>query len=466
VSGLPSKWAVIPLRAIAAKIVDGSHNPPAKADEGYPMLSARNVQEEAVHFDDYRLVSPSAFASEHKRTKIQPGDVLLTIVGAIGRTAVVRGEQQFVLQRSVAVIGELQGVEPRFLSKAFLNPSFQQWLNDNAKGTAQKGIYLKRLASAQIAIPPLPEQRRIVAKIDSLSAKSGRARDQLDHIPQLVKKYKQAILAAAFRGELTREWRNAKSETVAWTETTAGKIIQDIVAGKNLRCEERPPAANEIGVLKVSAVTWGSFNPQATKTLPKKFVPSELTRVRPGDFLISRANTIELVGAVVIVAETPPNLFLSDKVLRLGMAEENKPWMLWFLRSPQGRAAIEESSTGNQLSMRNLSQAALREIVVPLPNRDEQREIVRRIETAFAWIDRLAAEATSARKLIDTLDQAVLAKAFRGELVPQDPNDEPASVLLERIRAEREVTARPKRVFKKAVTIAKKGVKVRKKRSR
>jgi type I restriction enzyme S subunit len=78
-------------------------------------------------------------------------------------------------------------------------------------------------------------------------------------------------------------------------------------------------------------------------------------------------------------------------------------------------------------------------IGIPLPSLDEQREIIRRIVIAFAWIDRLASETTSARKLIDHLDQAILVKAFRGELVPQDPNDEPASVLLERIRAEREV---------------------------
>lgn len=77
--------------------------------------------------------------------------------------------------------------------------------------------------------------------------------------------------------------------------------------------------------------------------------------------------------------------------------------------------------------------------------RDRQAEIVHRIETAFAWIDRLATEATSARKLIDRLDQAVLAKAFRGELVPQDPADEPASVLLERIRAERGAAPKARR---------------------
>ena len=150
--------------------------------------------------------------------------MLLTVVGAIGRTAVVDDDQPFVLQRSVAVVGGQKGIVPHFLSKAFLNPPFQQWLNDDAKGTAQKGIYLKALGSAQIAVPPLAEQRRIVAKIDSLSTKSRRARDQLDHIPRLVEKYKQAILAAAFRGELTREWRNSNVVQINWITSTIGDV--------------------------------------------------------------------------------------------------------------------------------------------------------------------------------------------------------------------------------------------------
>ena len=79
----------------------------------------------------------------------------------------------------------------------------------------------------------------------------------------------------------------------------------------------------------------------------------------------------------------------------------------------------------------------LRGTYFPMMNQEEQHEIVRRIEIAFKWIDRLVAEATSARKLIDHLERAILVKAFRGELVPQDPNDEPASVLLERIKQER-----------------------------
>jgi type I restriction enzyme S subunit len=98
----------------------------------------------------------------------------------------------------------------------------------------------------------------------------------------------------------------------------------------------------------------------------------------------------------------------------------------------------------------NLNLGTIKAWRIPLPSCDEQHEVIRRIETAFGWIDRLASEATDARKLIDHLDQAVLAKAFQGELVPQNPSDEPASVLLERIRAERKPTLSGSRAIRTA----------------
>jgi type I restriction enzyme S subunit len=127
------------------------------------------------------------------------------------------------------------------------------------------------VSDAAIRVPPLPEQRRIVARIDSLSGKSKRACYQLDHIPRLVDKYKQAILAAAFRGDLTAKWRSQSNLRDSWETRTIGSLLHGITAGKNLRCEERPPAEHEKGVLKVSAVTWGRFDSRAAKTLPLAF---------------------------------------------------------------------------------------------------------------------------------------------------------------------------------------------------
>jgi type I restriction enzyme S subunit len=211
---------------------------------------------------------------------------------------------------------------------------------------------------------------------------------------------------------MTQERRELDSKSRVWSSIAAGEIIHGIVAGKNLRCEERPPASHERGVLKVSAVTWGKFDPLAAKTLPPDFIPPSQTQVRVGDFLISRANTLELVGAVVVVDQTPPNLFLSDKILRLEMADEDKPWMLWFLRSPHGRRAIESSATGNQLSMRNISQQALRTIEVPWPSDGERCEITRRIDSLSAKSKRARDHLDHLPRLVEKYKQAILADVF------------------------------------------------------
>jgi type I restriction enzyme S subunit len=214
-----------------------------------------------------------------------------------------------------------------------------------------------------------------------------------------------------------------------------------------MRCEERPPRDGELWVVKVSAVTWGRFDPRKSKTLPPDYNPPENARIHAGDLLISRANTLELVGAVVLVDSEPKGLFLSDKILRLVVEEDVKRWVLWFLRSTFGRSQIENLATGNQLSMRNISQDALRRIRFPFPPAEIRRQLIERVESAFTRADRLEAEAARALALLDRLETAILTKAFKGELVPQDPNDEPASVLLERTKAARsqQAQSQPKR---------------------
>src|SRR5262245_21589004 len=124
------------------------------------------------------------------------------------------------------------------------------------------------------------------------------------------------------------------------------------------------------------------------------------------------------------------------------MRDSYKKWVLFWLRSEQGSKQIEQLASGNQLSMRYLSQANLKAILLRLPREDEREEIVRRVETLFAFADRLEARYNAAHAHVERLTPALLAKAFRGELVPQDPNDEPASVLLERIRTK--AVAQPK----------------------
>ncbi len=175
------------------------------------MLSARNINDFRVLFDDYRLISDSAFEQENARTKVAPGDVLLTIVGTIGRTAVVtENNPPFALQRSVAVLRPC-GISARYLAYALNSPEQQQWLINNAKGTAQKGIYLKTLGAAQIPFAPAAEQTRIVAKLEELLSDLDAGVVELKAAQKKLAQYRQSLLKAAVEGALTAEWRAQRS---------------------------------------------------------------------------------------------------------------------------------------------------------------------------------------------------------------------------------------------------------------
>ncbi|RWK41713.1 hypothetical protein [Mesorhizobium sp.] len=197
-----------------------------------------------------------------------------------------------------------------------------------------------------------------------------------------------------------------------WAQTTLSGLLHRCEAGKNMRCEERLPRDGERGVVKVSAVTWGRFDPTQSKTLPANYLPPEVARIRNGDLLISRANTIELVGAVAMVDVAPNSLFLSDKVLRLVVEEDAKRWVLWFLRSSFGRKQIEELASGNQHSMRNISQDALRRVRLPVAPATEQRRVVQKIDSLTGKSKRARDHLDHIPRLVEKYKQAVLAAAF------------------------------------------------------
>ena len=162
---LPDSWNWTSLREIALSISDGSHNPPPNNGSGIPLLSAANINDNSILMNEIsRWITNEEWKIENQRTNIEVGDVLLTIVGSIGRSAVVQNNNHFALQRSVAVIKPCL-INPLYLMHIVQSPQIQKWLTDNSKGTAQKGIYLNALSLMIIPIPPLAEQARIVERI-------------------------------------------------------------------------------------------------------------------------------------------------------------------------------------------------------------------------------------------------------------------------------------------------------------
>lgn len=173
---------------VCAKITDGSHNPPQGIScSEYLMLSSKNIYDDDISFDDPRYLSKENYETENKRTQISAGDILLTIVGTVGRAAVVsKTEKKICLQRSVAVIKPKQElIDSRFLM--YQLQSMRTHLEQEARGVAQKGIYLRQVENLQIKVPSRGEQLQVVSNLDQISELISLRKQQLAKLDELVK---------------------------------------------------------------------------------------------------------------------------------------------------------------------------------------------------------------------------------------------------------------------------------------
>ena len=448
----PITWTTTSLSEVCTKIVDGSHNPPKAVENGFPMLSAKNIYKRKVFFDDYRLISKEDFEIENNRTNISSGDVLLTIVGAIGRGAVVNeGLDKFTLQRSVAVLKPFQ-INPKYLSYALEAPKLQKYLQDNAKGTAQKGIYLKALSAVTIPLAPLNEQRRIADKLDTTLARVDTLNDRLARITPLLKRFRQSVLAAATSGRLTEDWRQNKDiSTFSWKAITEFReqILPDLPNSwkwvefsevASVQSDLRDPSEyqNEIHLAPNHIEPWSgkisgcqTIADDAVKSPKHWFNAGQIvySKIRPNLCKVAIPNFSGLCSADMYPISTK----LNDSYL-----------LLWMLGE---RFTSWASNAESRTVLPKINTKELGKIPVPVTSAEEQTEIVRRVETLLAFADRLEARLQSAQTAAERLTPALLAKAFRGELVPQDPSDEPATELLRRLREARaaDTASKPKR---------------------
>ena len=195
-------WGILELKDACNKITDGSHNPPKGVNKSdYRMLSSQNIQNGYLDVGKVRYLSEADFRMENTRTQAKKGDVLLTIVGTIGRTCVLKGDEgNLVFQRSVAVLSPKESVVSEYLMYTLL--SLNTYLNEEANGAAQKGIYLKQLSKIEISVPSIEEQNQIIAILDNLNAKCRVLQDNYAKTIALCDDLKQALLRKAFNGEL------------------------------------------------------------------------------------------------------------------------------------------------------------------------------------------------------------------------------------------------------------------------
>lgn len=311
---------------------------------------------------------------------------------------------------------------------------FFQWDTNRIKqqqgsGSTMLHVTKKSMEERAIPVPPTPEQRRIAAKLDTTLAAVESCRQRLDGVAAILKRFRQAVLAAATSGELTREWREESGFDFDWPEVQLG----DHAVGFNYGTSAKSQRKGEIPVLRMGNIQAGEIDwvdlvyTSDLKEIAKYMLDS-------GDVLFNRTNSPELVGKTAVYRGEQPAIYAGYLIRVRCSASLDPEFLNLSLNSPQGRDYCW-SVKSDGVSQSNINAKKLAAYPFELPPIEEQGEIVRRAQALFSIAGQLETRLNTSRNVVDRLTPALLAIAFRGELVPQDPNEEPASELLAKLKA-------------------------------
>ncbi len=376
-----------------------------------PYLRVANVQD--GHLDLREVKEIDVLVDEAEKWRLQPGDILLTEGGdwdKLGRGTVWQGEIPNCIHQNhiFRVRTSPSEFDPRFLAAFIGSPHGKSYFQAAAKQTTNlASINQSQLKELRVPWLPLPEQQRIVTRIEELAARIERARGLRREAAQEVEAA-QRVAAAAWLGDAVDE---------SWPDLA--RVVEYIENGWSPQCLPERAAPGEWGVLKVGAVSTGRFVAEENKKLPADLAPRPQLEVRHGDFLMGRANVAALTGACAIAVDPPSRLLLCDKIFRFHFkadAQVDSRYLDYALKSKPLRSQIEAGATGTSSSMKNISKDKVLRLRLPLPSLTEQQEIA-------TYLDGLRAKADAVKRLqgesadeLDALLPALLARAFRGEL--------------------------------------------------
>jgi type I restriction enzyme S subunit len=425
-SELPEGWAAVELNELIDEIVGGGT--PSKSDPGnfegsVPFMTVKDMNTPRPnttvdHISEHAVATSS--------TNVVPEDTLV-IATRIGLGKVVRPVIPVAINQDLKAIFHNDAVQHDFLERWFQRHT--RTIQSLGKGTTVKGITLPVLRSLPVTLPPYEEQKRIAAKIESLTAKSARTRTELTKIETLVERYKAAILSAVFSGTLSPPGHPMTSHAL---EELIDEGPKNGVSPKPSNAPDAPTS------LKLSATSTGDMvlNDATTKQVDIQLDHSSKYWLKDGDILVQRANSLKYLGATARYAGEAHKYIYPDLMMRIRPKFDVDGEYLWrFLNSTAARSYFQENATGTAGNMPKINGSILRNLNVPIPHDvDEQKRLAAIVRSAFHRIDRVRAEAIAGLTKVNALDRCILAQAFRGDLVPQDPTDEPAETLLERIR--------------------------------
>ncbi len=407
--GLPDGWRLMRLGALVTMTGGGT---PSKNNSAYwggtiTWVSPKDMKTSEL-FDTQDHITETASAQSATKL-IAPGAVLVvfrsgilahSLPVSINRVAVTLNQDMKALTPCSEITSEFLAYFLRSAQRAILAHTQKQ-------GATVQSIDADKFSRILLPVPPLAEQRRIVARIEELAARIEQARGLRREAVYDVDMALSQGTAEFFPSAIDETWREL------------AHIVDHIENGWSPKCLPEPAGEGEWGVLKVGAVSSGRFMAHENKRLPSELTPRPELAVRPGDFLMGRANTAELTGACAIAIDPPPRLMLCDKIFRLHFkpgAEVDTRYLDYTLKSKPLRAQIEAGATGTSSSMKNISKEKVMRLRLPLPPLSEQQRIACHLDGLHAKSEQLLRLQIMNTAELNALMPTLLNRAFQGEL--------------------------------------------------
>ncbi len=404
-----------------------------------PYIRAANIQDFGVEVSD--VLKMDFDASDYSNFELKAGDVLVVEGGSVGRSAIYRGNiPGACFQNTVIRFQANEGLTtPEFANYLFRWYYIREAFRDVARQTTIAHLGLTRFAGMPFLLPPLPEQRRIVEAIEANFARLEAATGALKSANRALARYPTAILHQVMEfgqpGHRGGEIPNQNGWRSEWPTRALGELLcEPLRNGATTR-----PASEDTGVrtLTLTAVTTGDFSTKNTKPSGISQHGAEAFWLKAGDILIERANTRELVGISAIYRGPERFAVYPDMVIRARFRDDVVPeFASYVLASPLARKYFQTMAKGVAGNMPKIDQPTIRSLKVPHPSQSAQREAIGTIDRHLSMVKATQREVDTATAKLNSLRAAILRAAFEGRLVPQDPTDEPASALLERITRE------------------------------
>ncbi|WP_318435359.1 restriction endonuclease subunit S [Photobacterium leiognathi] len=439
-SELPKGWVSVCLNDVVDKIVGGGT--PSKSKPSYytgeiPWMTVKDMNK--LYLTD-TIDHITQEAVDNSSTNVIPaGTPIIATRMSLGK--IVRANFDSAINQDLKAI---------FVNSSINKFYFEYWYRSKSMlieslgtGTTVKGVRLEVLKDLKFPLSSLNEQKRIVEKLDEVLAQVDTIKARLDGIPAILKRFRQSVLAAAVSGKLTLLENNSPNFS------KLGDCGIDIKTGPfGSALHKADYIEGGISVINPMHINDGKITPANQMSITvEKYESLSAWHLRDDDVVVGRRGEMGR-AAVVKEVELKPCLCGTGSMILRSNDNINSEYLCYVLRSPIAVSYFNATSVGS--TMVNLNQKVIKNLEVYFPSKEEQDEIVRLVEQYFAFADTIEAQVKKAQARVDNLTQSILAKAFRGELVAQDPNDEPADKLLERIAAARKEADALAKAAKKA----------------